>query len=444
MSRRPTPRELGLDRLNIFVPALMSVGLLFWFAEILRDALRWRGARSRRQRSERCGRAVAELTLGRRLDDAGDPAGLRPRAAYGVWAVVFLVVALYISIGALLNYTRVGGYVSDIAWLLALALTLAAVFGFAAGVSASLWLRWHDPPIWLRATAVRTRLTGSTADKADEPDVPGWRLTTSVLVTAVVAAMFTLMVGSSPHVVDDLDESVAGWIRDRGVFDALRFLDPWGSTEMSLALAVVIGLAALRCRVTALAFAGSILTGLALHAWLRTVVERPRPDAEDVLSTSFPSGHVLQAVALVGLVPLALVAITGRRRLGLIIATLTALVAAAGAVHRVYSGAHWPSDVVGGGLIGLAIALAAWWVVEHERWHSGCHGCVWAPAGYERRRRGALRIRPHHLPTIRQLAHLAAAAAALGLAVLTLRVGIPENSEGTVFGPAITTPYTGY
>ena len=134
MSRRPTMRELGLDRLNIFVPALMSVGLLFWFAEILRDALRWRGARARQQRSERNGRAVAELTVGRREEGAADAVGLRPRAAYGVWSVVFLVAALYIAIGAFLNYTRVGGYVSDIAWLLALALTLAAAFGFAAGV----------------------------------------------------------------------------------------------------------------------------------------------------------------------------------------------------------------------------------------------------------------------------------------------------------------------
>ena len=56
MSRRPTLRELGLDRLNIFVPALMSVGLLFWIAEVLRDTLRWRGERSRRHRGELHGR----------------------------------------------------------------------------------------------------------------------------------------------------------------------------------------------------------------------------------------------------------------------------------------------------------------------------------------------------------------------------------------------------
>lgn len=436
--RRPTMRELGLDRLNIFVPALMSVGLLFWFAEILRDALRWRGARARQHRSERNGRAVAELTVGRREGGAADAVALHPRAAYSVWALVFLVASLYIAIGAFLNYTRVGGYVSDIAWLLALAVTLAVAFAFAAGVSAALWLRWHDPPRWLRATAVRTRLAASTSP--DEPGLPGWRLTTAVLVTSVVAAMFALMVGSAPHVVDGPDESVSDWIRSRGMFDALRFLDPWGSTEVSLALAVVIGLAALRCRPAALTFVGAIVTGLALHAWLRNVVERPLPDAEDILTHAFPSGHVLQAVALAGLLPLALVSITGRKRLGPPVGALAIVLAGAGAIHRVYEGTHSPSDVVGGALIGLAIALASWWVIEHQRWHVICRGCVWAPEGHEQHRRAAVRVGAPRLPTIRRLAHLAGAAAALGLAVLTITVGVPANPEGTVFGPDIATP----
>ena len=397
-------------------------------------AARW----TRQQRSQRSGRAVAALTVGRREDDAADTAELRPRAAYGVWSVVFLVVALYIAIGALLNYTRVGGYVSDIAWLLALALTLAAAFGFAAGVSSALWLRWHDPPRWLRVTAIRTRLAANTA--LDEPGVPGWRLSTAVLVTSVVAAMFALMVGASPHVVDGLDESISNWIRSRDIFDALRFVDPWGSIEVTLALAVVIGLAVLRCRTAALTVAGAIVTGLALHAWLQGVVERPRPDAEDILTHAFPSGHVLLAVALAGLLPLALVAITGRKHLGPPASALFIVIAGAGATHRVYEGTHWPSDVVGAALIGLAIALAAWWVIEHQRWHARCRRCVWAPAGHEPRRRGAVHIAAHRLPTIRRLAHLAGAAAALGLAVLTITVGVPANPEATVFGPAIATP----
>ena len=438
MNRRPTMRELGLDRLHIFVPALMSVGLLFWFAEVLRDALRWRGARARRHRGALCGRAVAEFTVGADAPSA-ETAGLRPRAAYAIWAVGFVVLAAYIAIGSFLNYTRVGGYVSDIAWLLALALVLAVAFGFAAGISTVLWWRWSNVPTSLRAVANRTRLA-SVAFEDDDDRGPGWRLTTALVVVAVGAGMFSLMVGSSPHVVDRVDESVSSWVRSQDLFDMLRFLDPWGSTGVSAGLAVVIGVAALRCRPGAFVFAGAIGAAIVLHITLRSIVERPRPDPTVILTTSFPSGHVLQAAVLAGLLPLALVAITGRRRLGLPLGALLVVVAIAGAIHRVYVGAHWPSDVVGSGLLGLTIALGGWWCIEHRSWHARCRGCVWAPTGHEPRRRGTVRVAPHRLVTIRRLAHLAAAVAALGLAVLTLTVGVPENPEGTVFGPEIATP----
>jgi len=439
MSRRPTLRELGLDRLNIFVPALMSVGLLFWFAEVLRDALRWRSDRSRRHRSVLFGRATAENTIGASGDERTETVGLHPRPAYAIWAAGFIVVASYIAIGSFLNYTRVGGYVSDIAWLLAVALVVAAALGFAAGISTALWLRWSNLPTWLRAAASRTRLANAEFENENDRG-PGWLLTTALVVVAVGAAMFSLMVGSSPHVVERVDESVSSWVRSRESFDSLGFLDPWGSIGVSLILAVVIGLAALRCRPAAAIFAGSILAAIVLHVTLRSIVERPRPDPTDVTTSSFPSGHVLQAAALVGLLPLALVAITGRRRLGLPLGALLGVVAVAGATHRVYVGAHWPSDVVGSVLIGLAIALGSWWGIEHRSWHARCRGCVWAPTGHERRRRGTVRVAHPRLVTIRRLAHLSAAVAALGLAALTLTVGVPESPEGTVFGPEITTP----
>jgi membrane-associated phospholipid phosphatase len=439
MSRRPTLRELGLDRLNIFVPAMMSVGLLFWFAEVLRDTLRWRGARSRRRRGELCGRATADLTIGDAAVGPDQAVRLHPRAAYAVWAVGFVVIAVYIGIGAFLNYTRVGGYVSDIAWLLALALVLAVAFGFAAGISTAIWLRWSNPPTRLRAAAHRMRLAAVPNEDDDERG-PGWHLTTAFAVVTIVAAMFALMVGSASHVGERLDESIASWVRSRDLFDALRFLDPWGSTGVSFALAVVLGLAALRCRPGALVVAVAIGAGIAVQTALGSIVERPRPAADGIGAASFPSGHVLQAVVLAGVLPLALVAITGRRRLGPPLGAVLVAVAVAGALHRVYVGDSWPSDVVGAGLLGLAIALGSWWGVEHHGWHARCRGCVWAPSGHERRRRGALPIAPRQVVTVRRLAHLAAAFAALGLAGLTLTFGVPTNPEGSVFGPEITTP----
>jgi hypothetical protein len=69
-------------------------------------------------------------------------AGLRLKVSYLVTAVVTGGLALYVLIGSTANYVREGGYVGDIAWLMALSLVVVAVFGFVAGVSLTVFVAW--------------------------------------------------------------------------------------------------------------------------------------------------------------------------------------------------------------------------------------------------------------------------------------------------------------
>lgn len=84
-----------------------------------------------------------------------------------------------------------------------------------------------------------------------------------------------------------------------------------------------------------------------------------RPDRDERPdSSSFPSGHAASAAAFTTAVamesPLAGAAL--------------APVAAAVAYSRVHTGVHWPSDVVGGAVLGGAVALATrrWWPVRPD------------------------------------------------------------------------------
>jgi len=101
-----------------------------------------------------------------------------------------------------------------------------------------------------------------------------------------------------------------------------------------------------------------------LDSPIKLVVNRPRPtDAlVQVFSvengSGFPSGHALFAAVVLGF--LAYLAVTRLRRRSLralSFAGLLMLIILTG-VSRVYLGVHWPSDVVGGYLVGAVLLVA--------------------------------------------------------------------------------------
>ncbi|MBI4304914.1 MAG: phosphatase PAP2 family protein [Chloroflexi bacterium] len=96
------------------------------------------------------------------------------------------------------------------------------------------------------------------------------------------------------------------------------------------------------------------------------MVQRERPPAELVNAADsfgglgFPSGHAFQAVLLFGILAfLASDLIKNRIWRRLLQGALVMLVIAIG-ISRVYLGAHWTSDVVGGYLWGTAFLLVLW------------------------------------------------------------------------------------
>ena len=138
------------------------------------------------------------------------------------------------------------------------------------------------------------------------------------------------------------------------------------STLGSPALVVaggVVAFAALwrRCRASALTL-GTLLAGaLTVDIVLKVVVDRPRPSnpAVDTALDSFPSGHVLQAVVIFGLVPFLLWALTERRSFLRFGFAVFVVVVVSVAVRRVRLGAHWPSDVIVSFFIGASLLIGA-------------------------------------------------------------------------------------
>jgi membrane-associated phospholipid phosphatase len=104
--------------------------------------------------------------------------------------------------------------------------------------------------------------------------------------------------------------------------------------------------------------------GAAGEGALKELVGRARPESA---ASGFPSGHVTATAAFAAIV----IYLVGRSRLRpcarrLVTAAALALVIGVG-LARIVLRAHWPSDVLGGLALGLAVATAAAWWHEAQR-----------------------------------------------------------------------------
>ena len=147
--------------------------------------------------------------------------------------------------------------------------------------------------------------------------------------------------------------------------DLFRGVNVAGSLPIwSVIVAVAAGAAwRLKGRRAALLVALSLAADLAALG-VKIVVERQRPETAAVEeffgsdSFAFPSGHVVRAVALLATLVWVLAPVGRRFRLALGAGLICGLVMG---YSRVALGVHWPTDALGGLMLGLAwFALTCW------------------------------------------------------------------------------------
>jgi undecaprenyl-diphosphatase len=159
-----------------------------------------------------------------------------------------------------------------------------------------------------------------------------------------------------------LDGPFRDWVighRTGFVTEVMVGASRFGSTPslVVITLAVAAWLAWRGRKGDSLLVVGGALGAFALGPVLKAVVERPRPALADhvvfVNSWSYPSGHSLNSMVVLGL----LTVLAVRERPGPVrrtaLAVLGTLLVALIGFSRVYLGVHWPSDVLAGWLVGI-------------------------------------------------------------------------------------------
>lgn len=146
------------------------------------------------------------------------------------------------------------------------------------------------------------------------------------------------------------------------VVATLEIIDFAGDWRLLTLAALVLFLAFPRARARWVVWVGLMISTPLAESAAKFLVGRTRP--ED-LSLGFPSGHVTAAAAFFGAIGYLAAALPSRGA-RLAVRTGAVVIVVLVAVARVLLRAHWPSDAVGGALLGLALASAAA-LVAHAR-----------------------------------------------------------------------------
>jgi len=100
---------------------------------------------------------------------------------------------------------------------------------------------------------------------------------------------------------------------------------------------------------------------------MKMLIDRTRPslDLHPVAthSSSFPSGHAGNSMAV--FLSIALIAVPRAQRFSAVVMAVIASLLVGST--RPYLGVHWPSDVIGGWSLGIAMAIIAWSIAESRQ-----------------------------------------------------------------------------
>ncbi|MFF7949628.1 phosphatase PAP2 family protein [Streptomyces griseorubiginosus] len=203
---------------------------------------------------------------------------------------------------------------------------------------------------------------------------------TGVLALCSVLLLVLVVAGWSPLLTADGDiaDTTHRWAVDEpALTHVFRILsdwvwDPW--TMRILAAVAAIWLVWRRnARWTAVWLVAACAVGTLVQQVLKAAVGRERPVWPDPVDTAhfaaYPSGHALTATVVCGLLLWLLhhEGVDGALW-GTALAVAVLSVAGVG-LTRIWLGVHWPSDVLGGWVLGATLVALA--ILVHRRWGPG-------------------------------------------------------------------------
>jgi undecaprenyl-diphosphatase len=128
-------------------------------------------------------------------------------------------------------------------------------------------------------------------------------------------------------------------------------------------------------RRTAVAVALTCFSGELVDSAMKHAFNRPRPTVVPALreawSTSFPSGHAMESAIVYLTLGAMLMRVADRRITKVYCLAIAVMLTAIVGVSRIWLGVHYPTDVLGGWMIGFVWASICWLATERVEARAG-------------------------------------------------------------------------
>jgi undecaprenyl-diphosphatase len=183
------------------------------------------------------------------------------------------------------------------------------------------------------------------------------------IVTTVAFASVTALVRHNPDGTGFDLQVASQFFRDAADNEAIaqagRVLDVAGGNVVCLVVVAVVFVLLRRRHHPLLAayLVASAIGGVLISSLVKGFIDRQRPATVGLLlgesTSSYPSGHATTSVAALGALGIVALAVLSPR-IRVWVASVLLLFGAIVGLSRVWLGVHWPTDVIGGWLLGAS------------------------------------------------------------------------------------------